>query len=491
MSHVRTSTRSVRIRLTIVPVDIWLLLQTRQLRLQCRPSLNVLYSSSPDATQDYLQNLAHTSRERMLRDTEFLRSRPDITQRIEDLRVCNEWEEAKLTEAGFPNDDGSQHMFFLPLLNALQDIVQHSSNLRKLSLERLVISPSMRRDILSLENLSQLSISGCSVSLDAIEDDPRNFVPNLFLSTWQDAHSSACALFPALSHLRLLEISIENTDGHDPSPLLLHLQTPLRTVEKLYISVVRPENWHDLILAFESASTTYGNHLRLTHLKLAMNYGMSPLVLDSLLFALRAAPLQCLVLQGIRDGSPDLIERIAQLFPDLLSLTLIYRDSDRQRNSLSTIWPFPTWEYAQRFAHFNRLEHFGWNFRLDTVFSPSVMQFFEDGYPESSGDEDRQILEDDDSDDWWEAEEDWFEPSAEIVKLFAVHCPSLQTMVFDDRGLPVLSYGISEVIETGQVVAELAMAGSSFHQYFATHNPERYMGWEYLPRRDAEMQEED
>ncbi|KAK7453969.1 hypothetical protein VKT23_011481 [Stygiomarasmius scandens] len=102
----------------------------------------------------------------------------------------------------------------------------------------------------------------------------------------------------------------------------------------------------------------------LTHVKLEMVWGLSDDVAIDFVESLDSAPLQVLVLEGIETGSITLIDRIAQIFPDLLGLTLVRRESNRQIKTKMCRWPRPCWEYAARFGSFRRLEYFGWNFAV-------------------------------------------------------------------------------------------------------------------------------
>ena len=198
-----------------------------------------------------------------------------------------------------------------------------------------------------------------------------------------------------------------------------------------------------------------------------MRHGMSAFVLDDLLSALEGSPLEHLILQGIRDGSPELIGRIAHLFPNLISLTLVYRDSERQMEDRYTAWPSPTWEYAQQLRHFKCLKHFGWNLATDVVYSPSTMTFLEDGLPLAS---------------FPMPEDQYFESSREVARLLAVYRPSLESVAFTGRGVPSELFVITQLDGEGRVIVE--EPGNEWGISYAEYNPIEWTGWPSLPRQN-------
>jgi hypothetical protein len=107
--------------------------------------------------------------------------------------------------------------------------------------------------------------------------------------------------------------------------------------------------------------------MHLTHFKLYARHGVPDSIILDVLNALRSAPLEVLVLEGIAQGSLATVDRIAEHFPNLLGLTLMRREDERQHeNKLATL-PHFSWQYASRFSAFRRLQHFGWNFQINDL----------------------------------------------------------------------------------------------------------------------------
>ncbi|KAL0062584.1 hypothetical protein AAF712_010518 [Marasmius tenuissimus] len=140
--------------------------------------------------------------------------------------------------------------------------------------------------------------------------------------------------------------------------------------------------------------------------------------------ALGSAPFKVLVLEGIQQGSLTLLERIVQLFPDLVGLTL----------TRVVVWPHQCGEYALRFQGFRRLRYFGWNFSsegYDYRYSPATLDLFESSalveraeYEICRGEGD-DVRGDDSS----------------VTRVFGCYCPSLELVMLE--GQPMEPYVIS------------------------------------------------
>lgn len=156
--------------------------------------------------------------------------------------------------------------------------------------------------------------------------------------------------------------------------------------------------------------------LSLTHIKLQAN---EQVIFKSetreLIRALQGSPLQVLALDGIRNAEPSLLEEIGSWFPNLIALTLLYRDSDSQPTTKPTRWPRPSWEYAVALSRFSSLQYFGWNYIFNNTFYEICNTFclFEKDFVE-----DHPIIGFED-----EENRDTNEP---IARLLAAHCPTLQ-----------------------------------------------------------------
>ncbi|KAL0567373.1 hypothetical protein V5O48_014621 [Marasmius crinis-equi] len=165
----------------------------------------------------------------------------------------------------------------------------------------------------------------------------------------------------------------------------------------------------------------------LTHLKLRTSHSLPDNRAIALLESLQSAPLEVLVLDGIREGSLTLLERIAQLFPDLLGLTLILRrSSGTSLRTKARPWPYASWEYASRLRGFRELEYFTWNFRSPGEgVTPFALLGFEAAAEGASW-------------EWPSDVDDEFDPEdhSSIAILFACHCPTLEIFVLETEDGP-------------------------------------------------------
>ena len=128
-------------------------------------------------------------------------------------------------------------------------------------------------------------------------------------------------------------------------------------------------------------------------------------------------------------------------FPELLELSLIYREGSRQVFLNAATWPYPAQEYAPRFAGFKRLTSFSFNYRLNHVtYSPIIMRSFEDGFGRAEADETPKVAS------WEDCKTMFF--------MFAAHAPTLETLDFvfstvfrrkQDGSIEVSPYGAQRV----------------------------------------------
>ncbi|KAJ3480283.1 hypothetical protein NLI96_g8464 [Meripilus lineatus] len=130
---------------------------------------------------------------------------------------------------------------------------------------------------------------------------------------------------------------------------------PFNLLERLILERFDPPGLSPFIQCIQEAK-----HLQLMHVWVkAGRYGLYPFQIHQTLNALSSAPLQVLTLDGSHKAEPDVFDEIAQVFPNLQALTLLYRTRRRQRESRPDVWPNPSWEYSPHFRGFHRLEFFG------------------------------------------------------------------------------------------------------------------------------------
>lgn len=253
------------------------------------------------------------------------------------------------------------------------------------------------------------------------------------------AHTRQWQLLKSFINLRNLTICSGPFSTAFPPPVFRASYNPFKTVERLVVNDVVLGDIPTLSTWIRAASSPQMPSSRLTHFKLNGGAGgIHTARLFDLLETLSGSPMQFLVLDGLHYAKLDLIDRVAAAFPDLISLTLCYRKSERQKKTRSVIWPYPSWQYAARFARFHSLEAFRWNFDINTC-EPlmDILSHFESGFP----------------DDWWYYNhphgDETFEDRDSIVKVFAAYCPTLDYMAFLTGSISFDGYRVSKGLDGG------------------------------------------
>ncbi|THH00378.1 hypothetical protein EW026_g2153 [Hermanssonia centrifuga] len=375
----------------------------------------------PDAAAiAYLGDWLRSSRERMLENVDYLLSRPDILQGIQTLTINSFWSDENLEMAGF-DTIGSRDNFRLPVSHAMANVIRKSSNIGTLHLSGVVITKPLAEVIVSLPKLHTIRQSDCIVEQEQANLFICESLLNMtFISLAPVDLASSWNLLPSFPHLRYLVV-YRGTEGSRTIPPLDLTDgiNPFGTVERLHLINLSRFEIENMTTWMSRARLPTGPGLRLTHFKIEMDFGLDRNMIFDLLDALRGVPMQYFVLDGILYAEPELLDRIAEAFPDLISLTLGYRDSIRQTLTKPTDWPHATWEYARRLATFQHLRYFGWNLRISHFYpTPSVMVNFEDGFDERWFDNPE-----------WDMQEDWVEDWECIARLFITCCPTLQSIV--------------------------------------------------------------
>lgn len=213
--------------------------------------------------------------------------------------------------------------------------------------------------------------------------------------------------------------------------------------------------------------------LPLTHFKLSVRGVLDSVDRVQLTEGLRSAPmLQVLVIDGLIDASPEILQSFANGHDALVALTLILRDSWRQSKAKLCTWPGSTWEYAPALAAFPRLRHFGWNARIDlNEATPSIMQLFETDFAEQSDDEDVA----------WGYERSMYGDFGSMAAPFAVHCPTLETFAVVDEDT-------RRAFRVSRGPGGTAMAAKhDFNTEFDVipWNPDSSLGWVFREQAEA------
>ncbi|KAF8992724.1 hypothetical protein BDQ17DRAFT_1369087 [Cyathus striatus] len=366
-------------------------------------------------------------RTNVIDQSKFLLSRGDLCDAVDSLSLANRISETLLVNSGLDTIFGND--FYVPVFEAFQDVICNCKNLRSLYLSDVDLSVEMLQAIASLPNLTVLDYHGCSVTSQAVASvfaggviKPSPSVFNLILLN-NDNSALFWVLVALYPNLRTLCVSKLGRGLLEPSNLVSRHSEVFASLEKLNIGHVFSDGVTDL--AHWITLNSEEAPLRLTHLKITAQYGLEDGPLLALMDALETAPLQVLVLDGIKEGSFELFDRIAARCPNLLGLTITRRENYRQIRAKFATWPQASYEYARHFSAFQRLEHFSWNFRVPLFDSndqtPAGMAYFEDGF--ISDEEDlRRRISGEDSDD-----SDYFNDGHFIAYPFAAYCRTLKS----------------------------------------------------------------
>lgn len=336
--------------------------------------------------------LAQIAKVKLMDSVGFFSSRPDLCQKVDNLSLSNQWGGSLFEKDEDFSLDDVESGFMARISEMFSQAVSLSTHLTTLNLFRNCLDSDMLRAICSLQSLNVLDAKFCDLPVETREPLLASPLTNSNLrnlkimmeTSFDDGSWDVWYILVLFSNLRTLHV---RGLGEDPLPMasesLWTRWTFMNTLERLCIE---PLFSHHVV---ELASWIRGKRvgglprpLHLTHFKLSVHF-LWDVWTAQIIRALRTAPLQVLVLEGIhRDSAyPRLIEVIAIQFPDLIGLTLVMRDSDRQTHNKPATWPCSSWEYAPSLARFNRLEHFGWNFLVnEDDASTRTLLLFENGF---------------------------------------------------------------------------------------------------------------
>ncbi|KAF5374637.1 hypothetical protein D9615_008937 [Tricholomella constricta] len=399
--------------------------RTRNLFLEFPRDAWKRWSDSGLSQDQFLPQVAYESRINALALCDFLLGRQDLLDDVRDLYVSDRWFMSGLLDS-FEVSSLDNGQFHIPLYSAFTDVVTASHNLTSLTFTNIVLSLPMVRCICGLSGLSALDLRSGGMSLEgreALMNDGRMILSSniIDLCIRGPANSIANFWYCVLFCPRLRNFSAQSNYDDDSLPSPPEALWPkcrfFQTLEFLYLKNIS----HDTIIPFAAWIANAMSLPRLTHVKLHTSSGMPDHEMMLILRALEVAPLRVLSIDGLEEADFALFDSIAQLFPDLVGLTLSRRASDRQRRTRSVKWPGPEWQYASLLAQFTKLRHFGWNNdQLYGSFSTYTLLHFEEGFIDLV-----------DFVRWGEAREnEWLEEGDWTPKLFAIHCPTLETFSY-------------------------------------------------------------
>lgn len=334
-----------------------------------------------------------------------------VAQGITDLALRS-WDYSQLANAAWESEE-SMHAFNMSISYRMVDVVNVTQNVRQLVLTCVPITVELVMAILSMPQLRYLGVMRCTIHFHPDEvQRSSSSIDHMSMNAFDPGLASYRLILPHLPNLRWLDVrdqSFFSTPWVVPPLAITETYNPFGTVERMTFTPVRSHEWEDLLILLHGAVP--GGRLPLTHFKVTIDDSLAREPLFALITALARSSLQCLSLHGIDYAGVDLLEHIVQSLPDLVALTLVYREGPRQRLPRDACWPCPAWQYAAPLAGLPRLEYFGWNLRPDRIYSPIAMRAFETG-------------------DWCTDAYPSFDDTVSLPKLFAAYRPTLKTMAF-------------------------------------------------------------
>ncbi|CAL1699025.1 unnamed protein product [Somion occarium] len=375
-----------------------------------------------------IDSILRASRSDMLAEINYLLSRDDILRNIRTLVICDEWK-ARYFRPSLFDDARKAAAFYRPLRTGVSNVISRIRQLTKVTVDHWHFTNFFAMAVLQHEELTSLEIISCTNGL--LDPGWQFWTHILHLSLIISALDvqEAWKIVSALPAIRSLHIGVdmETPDTHIlPTSILQGRINPFLTLERFIVYTIHYEELDDLISWMHAAKTLRLEPLRLTHFKLATLDGfLDEHDLSDLLNVLRDAPVQHLALDCLQYAEPELLDTIAETFPDLISLTIHYRTNIEDN---ATTWPYPSWVYALHLRNFSRLKHLGWNFSHKYENDPTTyfLHFFENGFPTL----------DEWNDHYADLDIAQFGDSYTVAQALGAYCPTLETVAFFVRSLP-------------------------------------------------------
>ncbi|THV00287.1 hypothetical protein K435DRAFT_461966 [Dendrothele bispora CBS 962.96] len=407
-----------------------------------------------------------------------LSSRAYITDRLRSLSFSMLLRRDQLKTLKFRHE--SYHLF--PFNPPIIEILRMSSNLTCLSVTGFALTSGWIQAISRLSQLRTIKLKESYVFVhDAVKVlekelpefdqvtrlDFAGLFHHFVESEYEDRDEwLLLALFPRLSTLNQTKVNYLGRRSKLPTSFVRNNCLVFSTLRHALFTDI---SWQDIIPLAQwmiiSLRHMQSTKLLLTHLKLQMRPAIPDSTLIPFLGLLEVAPLEVLVLEGIQGGSLALFESLTSSFPDLRGLTLIRRETERQRMTKECSWPSRSWEYAPIFSNFRRLEYFGWNFAVPCDVYPNSMIMFEQ--PDGTPKEHLQTLFVDD--------EVGFDSRHVMAKMFAAYCKTFRMLALHSVGGNTNSY---KVWWEGDTVSSCDFERREGYWAYGNWDPCRNEGWE-------------
>lgn len=383
-------------------------------------------------------------------ECEFLLSRPDILSSLARLFTGVIWEHDG------PEDEFRETYVF-PFASFMHSVLLQARNLRIMSITGIIINNELSRTILTLPHLHTVTISCCGFQAFSVDLPLNHSILNVHLhpSEMGDDFESPWKFTTLCANLSVLDVNNEECPMSIFHEEIVAQHNPFKSLTRLVLHRIHP------IAVSNFASALRRHTAKFTHLKLDITYGLVQDEVVELLESLRGVAVQYFVLNGTFYAELDLFDLISESMPDLLSLTVVRRESLRQTEAKLAMWPYASWEYASHFVHFRKLQHFGWNFAApeeDIDFCAATLLGFEEGFP----------------DDAWRSHaagdnlnEDW----KSITRVLAAYCSSLRAVTQIAKFFPSRQCKI--VRDDAHGTASISETDSPFDTIYKTeYNPD-------------------
>ncbi|KAK0193547.1 hypothetical protein F5146DRAFT_1031218 [Armillaria mellea] len=289
----------------------------------------------------------------------FLLTCPNITQRIEHVRITNGW--FIYMDYDFP-DTFTPASFMPAIVQGICAVLRASTSLSTIGMSSYDLNETFIQTFLALPHLHTLQLSRCFLSYNVFgETKVLHNVRNLSLRIFNET--------PSLWNILTLCPNVHNLILFDLTETMLALSSNVihfgNFCSLRRFSLGSIEDGFDgpavgLVVDWLNRATEH----HLTHFKLSVREPASDAAFSLLLDALQPHPLEEFIFDGLLEGRPVILDRISQSLPQLRSLRLFRRSSNRQRKTGHCDWLSPPWEYAQRLVSFSNLQYFGWNYLI-------------------------------------------------------------------------------------------------------------------------------
>lgn len=350
----------------------------------------------PDWSERRFQEYRRSCDLTLAQSAAYLKRNPNVLHPLQKLTVVDEWSPPyRMEMLRHPVEVPRFHKMLNPMLSSL---MQYCINLTDLRLNGIAPQANFLEAVAKLPLLSFIELHASSITRKVAEllragSGPRAHKrlrirmvesPNRSSDNDWESATSMWALLPFFTELENLVVEYRYATLW--SPALEATQdtcNPMRSAERVWLSGVHVQVVQTVSRWMQTSSIA---SLPLTHLKLFAPQGIDGVDFLVLVDALQSAPnLRVFSLGALLIGTPEVINRLAVVSPNLTALTLLYGATGGNRHPPRAFWPRQTGEYAVALSAFTRLNFFGWNFRIPYVdYSPASMVCFEGNYVNES-----------------------------------------------------------------------------------------------------------